>query len=69
MLTMLRQNEGRKEGKCLEENKNIYASHLLVLSSMSSETLQALPAGPLILVTSHKLSVFTTLAGPARSSL
>lgn len=51
----------------MEHNK--YASHLLVLSSVSSEKLQALPDDPLILVASHKLSAFTTAPVPAHSSL
>lgn len=58
-----------KEGKREEGYKYIYASHLLVLSSVSSEKLQALPGDPLIPATSHKLPVFTTLPGPAHSSL
>lgn len=80
MLTMLRvgsekekrqnkriKNKTRKGGTYLEHNK--YASHLLVLSSVSSEKLQALPDDPLILVASHKLSAFTTAPVPAHSSL
>lgn len=47
----------------------MYASHLLVLSSMSFKKLQALPGDPLILVINHKLSVITMLPGPAHSSL
>lgn len=55
--------EEGKRGKCFQDNKYIDASHLLVLSSVSSKKLQALPCDPLILVTSHKISVFYHTAG------
>lgn len=48
-----RETEWRKK-KRVSRTANIYASHLLVLSSVSSEKLQALPGEPLIPVTFHK---------------
>lgn len=63
-----KESKGRNEGK-VSGGQQIYASHLLVLSSMSSEKLQALPGEPLMVATSHKLSVFTMLPAPAHSSL
>lgn len=49
-----RETEQRKK-KRVSRTVNICASHLLVLSCVSSEKLQALPGEPLIPVTFHKL--------------
>lgn len=55
----------RRKKKRVSRTANIYASHLLVLSSVSSGKLQALLGEPLIPVTFHKLWFYHTAGSSA----